>query len=266
MGNMETVRIVQITDSHLVPTPGLWKNRLDTAGLLARAVSRINAIGADLVVHTGDLIDDGTLAATARGAEILSRLEAPLRICPGNHDDRSALRNCFPLAGFIEGAPDGRCDWTKELGGLRVAGLDTITPGATQGRLDDAGAQFLEDALSFAGPTLLFCHHPPAPLGLPFMEQWPFEGAERAAEILSLAPPLRVACGHVHCARDRHVAGTLISACPPLAPAIPPDARPGERPGLLLEPPALRLHEWDAELGLRVTTLPLSPGPGPFFW
>ncbi|MGG7567764.1 metallophosphoesterase [Rhodovulum sp. DZ06] len=265
------MRIIQVTDSHVVPEGRLWKQRVDTAATLARAVSRINTLGADLVVHTGDLCDGGDAASTARAATILAGLRAPLRLVPGNHDRRALLRAHFPGAGFAAGgAGEARLDWTHDAEGLRIIGLDTIIPGATGGRLDDDGAAFLEGALAgpggAGGPSLLFCHHPPCAMGLPFMDAWPFEGAARAEAILSAAPPLRVACGHVHADVDRTLAGTVIGACPPLSPQIPHDAAPDRALGFLLEAPALRIFDWDADLGLRVRTMPVDHGPGPFFW
>lgn len=259
------MRLVQITDSHVTPAGRLWKGRVDTAAALSRAVSRINAIGADLVVHTGDVVDASDRESTLRAAEILSGLDAPLRIVPGNHDDRAALREAFPEAGF-GGAGDDRLDWAETREGLRLIGLDTLVPGRTAGALDAAGAAFLNEALSEGSPSLLFCHHPPCPMGLPFMDVWPFEGAERAAEILAAAPPLRVACGHVHTDVARAVAGTVVAACPPLSPQIPLDARPDAPLGFLAAPPMLRVHDWDETLGLRVHTMAVDPGPGPYFW
>lgn len=256
------MRIAQITDSHVTPAGALWKARVDGGALLAQAVSRLNAIGVDMVVHTGDLTDRGDETATARAADILRGLDAPLRVLPGNHDGRDGLRGAFP--GQIW-APGDFLNAAEDHDGLRVVFLDTAEPGEIAGRLCPARAAWLRGALG-DGPALIFAHHPPCPMGLPFMDGWPFVGTEDVADILRGADVLRIATGHVHAAADRHWAGTLVSACPPLNVAIPLDARRDAPLGFLLEPPMIRLHDWDQALGLRVQTVPLSPGAGPFRW
>ncbi|MFT6772665.1 MAG: Icc protein [Paracoccaceae bacterium] len=257
-----TLRIAQITDSHVTPAGALWKGRVDGGALLARAVSRLNAIGVDLVVHTGDLTDRGDDASTARAAAILSGLEAPLRVLPGNHDDRAALRHHLPGAVPSSGE---FLNWAEDHDGLRVIGLDTLWDGETAGRICPARRDWLAGALSGA-PALIFAHHPPCAMGLPFMDGWPLDGSEALAGVLAGRHVLRIACGHVHCAAERHWAGTLVAACPALNVAIPLDADRTAPLGFMLEPPAIRLHDWDDALGLRVQTVPLDPAPGPFFW
>lgn len=256
------MRIAQITDSHVTRAGALWKGRVDGGAMLAQAVSRLNDIGVDLAVHTGDLTDRGDPDATARAADILSGLRAPLRVLPGNHDARDQLRAAFPGQVW---APGDFLNAAEDHGGLRVVFLDTSEPGETAGRLCPARADWLRGALG-DGPSLVFAHHPPCPMGLPFMDRWPFDGTAAFADILRGADVLRIATGHVHAAADRHWAGTLVSACPPLNVAIPLDARPDAPLHYLLEPPMIRLHDWDPGLGLRVQTVPLSLGAGPFFW
>jgi 3',5'-cyclic AMP phosphodiesterase CpdA len=257
------MRIVQITDSHVVDPGALWKGRVDTAAALRAAVARANAHAPDLVVHTGDLTEDGTPAQCALAAEILSDLRAPLRLIPGNHDDRDALRAAFP----------GQ-DWTGpglnqalDAGGLRVLALDTLDPGETAGALDAARLEWLAAALSTEAPTLLFAHHPPCALDLPMMDAWPFRGGEALEAMLSpRRDVLRLACGHVHAQVDRHWAGTLVSACPALSVAIPVDQELGRGTGYVLDPGAIRLHDWRPRTGLTVKLAPLAPFEGPIPW
>ncbi len=202
------MRIAQITDSHVTPAGALWKARVDGGALMAQAVSRLNAIGVDLVVHTGDLTDRGDAEATARAADILQGLRAPLRVLPGNHDGRAGLRAAFPKQDW---APGEFLNRAEDMDGLRVVFLDTSEPGETAGRLCPARADWLRGALG-DGPALIFAHHPPCPMGLPFMDRWPFVGTEAFADILGAADVLRIATGHVHASADRHWAGTLVSA------------------------------------------------------
>jgi len=252
------MRIAQITDSHVVAPGTLWKGRVDMAAKLAAAVERLNALAPDLVVHTGDVVDGGGAAQYGLAAEILSGLRAPLRLVPGNHDVRHRMRAAFPAqtweGDFLE--------WREAHDGLRLIGVDTVDEGRTAGRLCETRAARLGEALSGAGAAMVFLHHPPCPMGLAHMDRFVFEGEAAAAEAVSVAPPLRLACGHVHAAAERHWAGSLVTACPAVGVQIPPAT--GEIFGFTLEPPAIRLHDWRPDTGLTVKTVPVDGFPGPF--
>ncbi|MEM9009679.1 MAG: metallophosphoesterase [Pseudomonadota bacterium] len=250
------MRIAQITDSHIVAEGTLWKDTLDTSATLARAVDALNRIEPDLVVHTGDLVDDGLPEQYAHAVDLLTPLKPPLRLLPGNHDAREPMRAAFP-----DQAWDGDfLQFREERDGLRILGLDTLQPGETGGHYCDARRTWLAEHLAPAQPTLIFLHHPPAPMGLPFMDQWPFEETAALAALLAeQSDVLRLACGHVHTTAERHWAGTLISATPALSiqiPALQPYA---------VAPPiwraggqAIRLYDWSTDDGLRVTLIPLD--------
>lgn len=248
------MRIVQITDSHVTAPGTLWKGRVDMAAALERAVARVNALAPDLVVHTGDVVDGGGAAQYGAAAEILGGLAAPLRLIPGNHDDRARMRAAFPGQDW----PGETLTFAETAEGLALIGLDTLAPGETAGRFDAPRAGALAAALPVEGPALLFAHHPPCPMGLPFMDRFVFEGGDHLARAIAGREVLRIATGHVHAAAERHWAGTLVSACPATGVQIPPAQPAGALAGFALEPAAIRLHDWDAELGLTVKTVPVD--------
>lgn len=262
------MRIAQITDTHLRARGELWKGRVDPAAALERAVLALNALAPDLVVHTGDLADsadreDGT-AQYAAAAEALSGLKPPLRLLPGNHDDRAGMRAAFP--GQVRA--EGFMTFCEEAGGLRILGLDTLEPGRVGGRLCAERLAALEAILG-DGPALIFMHHPPCPMGLPFMDGFPFEGGDALARTIAGRQVLRIACGHVHADVERHWAGTLVSAAPSATAQLPPDlpgfaASPGGLPaGFTVEPLRIRLHDWDGD-ALSVKTVLVDSVGGPF--
>ena len=49
----------------------------------------------DVVLCTGDLVNDGTDEQYAHLRRLLEPIEAPIRLVCGNHDDRAALRDPF---------------------------------------------------------------------------------------------------------------------------------------------------------------------------
>ena len=75
----------------------LYQGTVDSNAMFAAAVRQINALDPlpDLVLLTGDIVDEGQPAEYAMARELLSALQVPLRIIPGNHDERSACRAAF---------------------------------------------------------------------------------------------------------------------------------------------------------------------------
>lgn len=77
--SLDGLRIVQLTDLHI--------SRLFQADWVEGVVSRANALSADAILITGDLID-GTVEARKKDVAPLSKLTAPLGVIaiPGNHE------------------------------------------------------------------------------------------------------------------------------------------------------------------------------------
>ena len=77
--SLDGLRIVQLTDLHI--------SRLFQADWVEGVVSRANALNADAILITGDLID-GTVEARKNDVAPLSKLTAPLGVIaiPGNHE------------------------------------------------------------------------------------------------------------------------------------------------------------------------------------
>lgn len=160
------MKIIQITDTHLVP-PGQLLHGLDPAARLRAVVSDVCArhADADLVIVTGDLCNDGDPRAYALLRELLAPIASPLRLLLGNHDARPAFVQAFPeqpvdAHGFVQShidTPHGR-----------LLLLDTHHPNTIGGRYCAQRQQWLADALAGAGdqPVTVFMHHPPLPDGL----------------------------------------------------------------------------------------------------
>ena len=275
------MRIVQITDSHVLAAGALWKRQLDMGAALRRTVAAVNRFSPDLVIHTGDVADGGETEAGVEqyqtALEVLAGLSAPLRILPGNHDDRGKLRAAFPGLEW----PSGKfLSFSLDAGGaaggrLAVIGLDSLIPGQTAGGLCAERLEDLRSRLDEAGeaPVLIFTHHPPCPMDLPFMDGFVYESEAELAEVLRGRPVLRIACGHVHAEVDRHWRGTVVSAMSATGAQIPVDQAPlstdpkNNPPVWTQDPPRIRIFDWDGA-GLSVKTVFGEPteGPYPFIW
>lgn len=268
------MRIAQITDSHVMAQGVRWKGRVDTGAALRDAVAAVNGFAPDLVVHSGDLVEDGDPAQYEVAVEALSALRAPLRLLPGNHDSRDAMRAAFPDQGWRDGAFLDFIEIVAPKAGgeaLTVVGLDSVVPGKTAGAFTaEAGARLAARLRETQeAPLLVFMHHPPCPMGLPFMDAFPFEGGEELARALAGRDVLRIACGHVHAEVDRHWSGMLVSAAPAISAHLPIDQPPftgaasDPAPVYTIEPLRIRLFDWDGA-GLSVKTVNAEPAQGPF--
>ena len=248
--------IAQISDTHLAPPGQRTFGIAPTAEYLARCVCHINALEPqpDLVLHTGDVTNNGDLEASKHAAKILHALKAPLAIVPGNHDRRDTLAAAFGPTICPQG-PDGLIQHDIRLNGLRLLGLDTVVPDAPGGAFDEARAAWLEARLQEdpATPTVLFMHHPPARFGVIETDLDGFAGHERLAEILARHSQIfRIVAGHIHLASFTEWQGTTISTAPSTGMRLYLDLTL-RRSAYILDAPAYQLHLWLPEEGRLVT-------------
>ena len=242
--------IAQISDTH-VSVPDSPMDRLyRTADHLARAVAHVNRLAPrpDLVVVTGDLVDQGELVEYARLRELLDRLAMPCYLIVGNHDRREPLVAAFPHHAYLPRA--GLVQYTVEQFPVRLVMLDTLVPGESGGRLDAERLAWLDARLAEqpARPTIVFMHHPPFSTGMAVMDTMGLDGIAGLAAVIGRHPQVeRVACGHLHRAISRRFAGTVASTSPATAHAIALDLPPAARLAVVMDPPAATLHLWLGE-------------------
>ena len=243
----EPMLVAQITDCHVVAAGQRFSGRVDTGAGLRSAVRQLNAMHPrpDVVLATGDLVNDGVAAEYDHLADILSELEITLYAVPGNHDDRRLLRSS--LAQVPRGGPDDRIDYVVEEYPLRLIGLDTTVPGDHGGesRLDQM--DWLDRQLSAEPdrPTLIFQHHPPFATGIAWMDEVGLRHAERQAEVIERHPHVvAVVCGHVH----RPISTVIGRAAVSIAPSTGAQVSLGldGTPYVYLDDtPAMAVHHWD---------------------
>ena len=238
------MRIIQLTDPHVVAPGKIWQGELDTNARLAEAAAAANMLKPDMVVVTGDLTDDGPGpdggAQYKAAAAALSALSAPLRLLPGNHDDRDRMRAAFPA---VEWDAPPFLTFTQDFDGLNVIGLDTLVPHQTPGALCEHRLAHLRGQLDNR-PALIFAHHPPGVFGLPMMDAIGLQDPDGLAAAIKGHNVLRIACGHVHADVQAHWAGTLVSAPPPISATLAIDHAPGAPVVFTPEPLRLAVYDW----------------------
>lgn len=201
------MKIIQITDPHLVAPGQRLVNGLDPGERLSRTLGhlRVAQADADLLVITGDLTDDGDPRAYAMLREMLEGLPMPVRLLMGNHDARAPFRTEFPdqpvdAAGFVQSLLD-----LPETGD-RLLFLDTLSPGEPGGRYCEARMGWLRQTLAAAPerPVTVFLHHPPVDPGMRHLAQICLHDAEPLLAALQAHPAgLRyLVFGHIHIPLD----------------------------------------------------------------
>ena len=236
--------IAQISDCHIVEPGDTMADRVDPTPGLERAVQYLNALrdAPELVLGTGDLVNDGTDAQYDQLESILADLAAPFLPLPGNHDDRARLRSRW--AQLPPGGPDEPIDHVVEMDGLTLVCLDTHRPGEHAGFLTDDQLVWLDRTLGGTRPTptLLVQHHPPFVSGIDAMDRYRLDAIDAEVEILGRHGHLvGVVAGHYHRAMWRTLGGIAGFACPSTAVQLQLRLGPGPTTSAQ-DPPALALH------------------------
>ncbi len=243
--------IAQISDLH-VQLPGkLAYGIVDTNPLVAEAIARLSRLNPqpDVVVASGDLIQDGTVEEYELLKVMLSPLQCPVYLMPGNHDDRDNLRQVFDTHTYLF-RERSHISYVVDGYPVRMVMLDSIIPGQGGGRIDAERLAWLEQQLLAAPktPTLIFIHHPPFATGIPWIDRKRFHGHGALAELISQHPQVkRISCGHLHRTIYCPWAGTVASSQPSLVHQSAVDFNPDSSSQFVMEPPAYQLHVWTHE-------------------
>ncbi len=194
------MKIVQITDTHLVPR-GEVLHGLDPCERLDACIDDINRHhrDAELCIITGDLVHNGPPHAYRDLKVCLSRLDIPCHLLVGNHDHRGRLLDEFPDLPVDE---NGFLQTVIETGAGRFFLLDTIEQGMAWGAYCEKRLAWLKNAIEAARdcPVYLFMHHPPFSVGLPCVDRLGLgTDGERLAEVVVPYANIRhLFFGHVH--------------------------------------------------------------------
>lgn len=240
--------IAQISDLHVQSADVLAYGVVDTNSLVQAALAHLNRLNPqpDLVVATGDLVQQGTLTDYQQLREMLANLRAPIYLMPGNHDQGANLRQVFADHPYLTRSID-HLSYVVDDYPIRLIMLDNTLPGEKSGRLDSQRLAWLEAQLVRAPetPTLIFMHHPPFMTGIPWMDRRRLDGSDALAALIAQHGQVeRVSCGHFHRVMYLGWAGTITSTQPSLVHQGYLDLQPDTDSQFIMEPPAYQLHLW----------------------
>jgi len=250
--------IAQISDLHIA---GRGKKTYGIAPMgenLRLCVDHINQLSPrpNLVLVTGDITDTGMEKQFEYARDLLSELNIPYYIIPGNHDDRSRFLSTFNhvACSSIRGTGDQNfVNYVIDDFEIRLIAVDSTVPGKPGGEICDQRANWLDQRLSenTEKPTLIFMHHPPVKLGVIETDVDGFTGADKLGKIVKKYNNIEgILCGHVHLPTFTRWQGTIVSTAPSIGMRLLLDLTLEQPPQFLLEKPAYQLHYWTAEKNL----------------
>ncbi|WP_051389048.1 metallophosphoesterase [Arthrobacter sp. 35W] len=280
---VDALRILHLSDTHLLGGGGRHSGVVDTVSAYAGALARFDAIGPlDLVVVSGDVSDDGSESSyrTVRGLTeaFAGRHGAVAVYAMGNHDEPEGFRAVLGCGHperaqpYASGGSPGAIAGISVVRGWRVVTLDSSVPGRTHGHLDAAQLDWLRAMLAVDAPhgTVVVVHHPPVPPATPLHQGIGLLNPGALAAALAGTDAAVVLSGHYHHhlvdsfdAGGRQVpvvvAAGIVNHNDLLAP--PGHERAADGGGAVL----LELHPLAPAVrgGARLRILPVPPPPGP---
>ena len=193
--------LVQITDTHILQPGNLLYGKTDTAAHLTKIVGEINRMkpAPDLVVVTGDLVEGSHEPAYSHFIELISPLNVPVYVIPGNHDDPETMVEAFSETAYFP-ASHLTYQYAIEDFPVRILGLNSHQHGTELPGFDELRLAWLHNQLGCSEkPTLIAIHHPPMKTGIEFIDMGGTDWFQGLKSVLEDHPQVKlIICGHCH--------------------------------------------------------------------
>lgn len=193
----KTVKILQITDTHLFKNKDETLLGINTYNSFQAVLTAIKAqaFEYDLIVATGDLVQDHSTEAYQYFVESIKTLSTPCVWLPGNHDFQPAMVNILTEPDILSAKEITLGDhWNLIL-------LDSQVFGTPHGELSDYQLEWLERTLAKCPDKygLVLLHHPPIDSGCIWLDQHRLRNSHELNAILQQHPNAKtILCGHIH--------------------------------------------------------------------
>jgi len=243
--------IAQITDFHIgYQGPTAPCKNMDRLHQVLNAINTLKR-KPDLILATGDLVENPEYWAYDMLRDGLSDLSIPVHFLMGNHDARDPFRKVFPEAEFN----DGFLQYTIDNYPVRIIALDTLDPGNHGGAFCSRREQWLKAELDKAPqtPTLIAMHHPPIQSGISWLTAQRHDAwVVRLRSLLSgYNNVVHMIAGHIHRNIYTQFAGTTVSVSEAVAPQVKLELKELDKKNqdgrdlIVQSRPIFSLHHWD---------------------
>lgn len=202
MKNLNEISIIQITDTHIVPRGEYWRgdSKAQTDSRLRLVVEHINNLPwkPDLVIRTGDIVDNGSVSSYRYAKEILDNLNVEYFLVCGNHDNFENLQKVFGDHKYFSDSKFSQ--YYIDFPNLRLVAMDTRVIGKEFGALCKDRLHWLELRLKeTVKPIMIFLHHFPVEVDSSLFKDLNLLNSNELSEIISRYDSLLgLYCGHYH--------------------------------------------------------------------
>ena len=191
------MRILQLSDPHLVAADRARVRGRPALPLLERALDNAAEQHPDLLLITGDLCQDESWGGYVRLWRALEqRIQCPVALVPGNHD--------HPL--LLQSVLGRRCSTAPAdlmVQGVRLLLLNSHWSGCSAGQLGSRQLAWLAERLGTRErrdlPFIVALHHPPVRVGHSVLDSMNLKDAAALMALLRPMQSLRaIVFGHIH--------------------------------------------------------------------
>ena len=206
------LHLVQLSDCHLLATPHGLLRGFDTEASLLAVLAELKARAVqqplDGLLLTGDLAEDGSLAAYRRLLTYLEPFSGNKYFLPGNHDCPQTLQQALQEMGWAHPAQ-------VALGAWRLNLLNSWLPQQVAGSVSDAQLAQLAQQLQVEAHHLVALHQHPLPMQSAWMDELALQQPEGLWQVLRQSSQVKaVVWGHVHQAYEVVHHDIWALACP----------------------------------------------------
>ncbi len=236
--------IAQISDSHIDPESDKLEDRLRDLYWVVNDINKRNP-APDIIIHTGDVVHNGTQEKYDLALTILGDIQAPLHVCAGNRDDKNLIATNFQTGNQVS-SNSGFLQYSIDDYPARLIAVDTTCTTTNMGYYCQERAETLDLMLAEEPqkPTVLFMHHPPFEIK---ESKYPFQfddwnTVDHLARVLKKHSQVKkLFCGHSHRNSSGEIAGIPASTVSSIA----IDLRLGDIPEGAEFAPVYTTHTFD---------------------
>lgn len=259
MTKLEDIEVVQITDTHIMAEGEHYEQDVNakTDVRLKAIIEHINnrPIPPALVIHTGDIVDNGGIDSYIVAKSILDKLKVEYFLTCGNHDNFSNLKDVFKKHNYFVSSQFAH--YFIDLPELRLVILDSKVSGEAHGLLCDARIVWLEEVLASSNKaTIIFLHHYPVKLGNKLFDSIKLLDCDKFLQVLfKNKHVLGLYCGHYH----HHFTSSFAEKSCWISPSVAPThiIKNSKCVGLNYSSPAYSVHKFNGKGKLTSTVIKL---------